>query len=57
MTSSSYLTLREVADRYGKEEHQVRYAVRAGYLKPIKKGWMLLFKRKGLPKKWPVKGD
>lgn len=55
--TGSYLTLREVADKYGVEQHQVRYAIRAGYLKAEKKGWMLLIKRKSLPKKWPVGGD
>jgi len=55
--TGSYLTLREVADKYGVEQHQVRYAIRAGYLKAEKKGWMLLIKTKNLPKKWPVGGD
>jgi predicted transcriptional regulator len=54
--SNNYLTLKEVADRYGVEQHRVRYAIRAGYIKAEKKGWMLLIRRKGLPKKWPIGG-
>jgi predicted DNA-binding transcriptional regulator len=54
---SNLLTVKEVAEKFGIKEHQVRYAIRTGKLKGVtKKGWMLLIKSKSLPKKWPVKG-
>lgn len=48
------LTIKEVANLYGIKDYQVRYAIRAGYIKSFKKGWMVLIKKKALPKKWPT---
>lgn len=53
----SQLTVREVADLYGIREHQVRYALKSGKIKYTKKGWMILIKRKSLPKRWPKGSD
>ena len=52
--SKGDLTVREVAEKFGVKEHQVRYAIKIGAIKAYKKGWMVLVKRKSLPKKWPV---
>lgn len=52
--SKDLLTLKEVADRYGVKEHQVRYAIKVGKIKAFKKGWIILIKRKTLPKVWPI---
>lgn len=53
--AKKWLTVGEVARRYGIKDYQVRYAVKVGYLKTRKKGWIILIKADQLPKTWPVK--
>lgn len=51
-----YLSIREVAKRYGKSEAQVRYAIKTNrnhVFRPKKMGWVWVFKESELPETWP----
>ena len=50
-----YMSIREVAQFYGKSEAQVRYAIktnRGNIFRPRKMGWVWVFKESELPDKW-----
>jgi hypothetical protein len=48
-----FLTLPEVAEKYGKTPAQVRYAVEQSRLRGVKMGWQWFFILTELPDSWP----
>lgn len=48
------LSIKEVAEKYGKTESQVRYAITQRRLLGTKIGWCWSFNANKLPDKWPV---
>ena len=49
------LSTKDVANHYGKTERQIRYAIQAGMLKPIKIGFGLGFEKDKLPASWMIR--
>lgn len=50
---SDFLPTSEVAEKYGKSQHEVQRAIRKGEIKAQKVGYFYLVWGPGLPELWP----
>jgi hypothetical protein len=50
-----YITVAELAERYGKSYTQAWYAVKSGKIPSIRVKWQYLVNTEDLPQEWPVK--
>lgn len=55
MALDKYLTVSELADRYGKTYTQAWYAVKSRKIPSIRVKWQYLVPVRSLPEKWPIK--
>lgn len=47
-----YLTVSQVAERYQKKPHQIRYAIKTGVVKAIKPNWEVFILTESIPETW-----
>lgn len=47
-----WLTIRQVAEMYGKKEYQIRYAIKTGRLKAVKPNWEIFIDADSIPEEW-----
>lgn len=52
MSNSKYLTIKQAAKLYNKEEYQIRYAIKTGKIKAIKPNWELFILADSIPEEW-----